>query len=384
MERLLPLARRHGLDVLIVVLTGSAMLELVMKHAPDAPQEGLWFRVAAIGIIVLPLFARQRFPFGAPLAYWILAVSASFIDGALIPGSNSAFVLTMAVAFLLGSARSVRQAQLGLAIAVGGSAIVVYNLPTHSASQLVLIPLLFGVCSFAGFAVRQRGDRAAAAEERAAQAEQNRQFSARIAVAEERTRIARELHDIVAHAVSVMVLQTGAVRHRLPDTLADEKDALRGVEETGRKALSEMRHLLGALRRDDESAERGPQPGLSGLDALLEEVRRAGLAVRLQVLGEPVQLPGPIDLAAYRIAQEGLTNALKHARASRAELSVSYSPAELRLEVRDDGDGPQPGDGLGHGLVGMRERVKIYGGELVAGPGPEGGFVLSARLPLHG
>ena len=108
------------------------------------------------------------------------------------------------------------------------------------------------------------------------------------------------------------------------------------------------------------------------------------MAVRLQVLGEPVQLPGPIDLAAYRIAQEGLTNALKHARASRAELSVSYSPAELRLEVRDDGDGPQPGDGLGHGLVGMRERVKIYGGELVAGPGPEGGFVLSARLPLHG
>jgi signal transduction histidine kinase len=382
-RRLWVLARRYGFDALVVVLAVAAMIEVVIRHtALGAPQETLWLRVAAMGLIVLPLFARRRFPFGAPIAYWLLAVAVSFIDGRLIPLTTGIFILTMVVAFLLGSAPNIRQARLGLVVVVVGAAIVVYNLTTHSAIQLVYIPLLFGVCWFLGFAVRQRGDQAAAAEERATRAERDRQVSARIAVAEERARIARELHDIVAHAVSVMVLQTGAVRHRLPDDFPDEKEALRGVEETGRRALSEMRHLLGALRRDDEAAVLSPQPGMAGLARLLEEVREAGLPVRLEVLGEPVPLPGPIDLAVYRIAQEGLTNVLKHARASHADVSLHYTPGVLQVDVRDDGDGPQPGDGLGHGLVGMRERVKIYGGELAAGPRPEGGFVLSARLPL--
>ncbi|GAA1962354.1 histidine kinase [Microbacterium deminutum] len=377
------IARRNGLDLLIVLLTAAAMIEVLVKPtASDAPQEMRWLRVAAIGLIVLPLFARRRFPFGALIAYWLLAVGVSFIDGQLIPLTTGLFILAMAVAFLLGSLPNLPQAQLGLAVVVGGVAIVVYNLTTHTASQLVFIPLLFGVCWFLGFAVRQRGDQVAAAEDRASRAERDRQASARIAVAEERARIARELHDIVAHAVSVMVLQTGAVRHRLGDDFADEKEALRGVEETGRRALSEMRHLLGALRRDDEAAALSPQPGMAGLDGLLNQVREAGLPVRLEVHGEPIPLPDPIDLAVYRIAQEGLTNVLKHAHASRADVSIRYAPWDLRVEIRDDGDGPQPGDGLGHGIVGMRERVKIYGGELAAGPGPEGGFVLSARLPL--
>jgi len=377
------LARRYGVDALIVFLTVAAMLEVVIRHsALEAPQETLWLRVAAIGLMVLPLFARRRFPFGAPITYWLLGVAVSFIDGRLIPLTTGIFILTMVVTFLLGSAPNIRQARLGLVVVVVGAAIVVYNLTTHSPSQLVFIPLLFGVCWFLGFAVRQRGDQAAAAEERATRAERDRQASARIAVAEERARIARELHDVVAHAVSVMVLHTGAVRHRLPDDFPDEKEALRGVEETGRRALSEMRHLLGALRPDGEGAELSPQPGMAGLDRLLQEVREAGLPVRLEVHGEPVPLPSPIDLAVYRIAQEGLTNVLKHARASHADVSIRYAPRMLQVEVRDDGDGPQPSDGLGHGLVGIRERVKIYDGELAAGPGPDGGFVLSARLPL--
>jgi len=377
------LARRYGVDALIVFLTVAAMLEVVIRHsALEAPQETLWLRVAAIGLMVLPLFARRRFPFGAPITYWLLGVAVSFIDGRLIPLTTGIFILTMVVTFLLGSAPNIRQARLGLVVVVVGAAIVVYNLTTHSPSQLVFIPLLFGVCWFLGFAVRQRGDQAAAAEERATRAERDRQASARIAVAEERARIARELHDVVAHAVSVMVLHTGAVRHRLPDDFPDEKEALRGVEETGRRALSEMRHLLGALRPDGEGAELSPQPGMAGLDRLLQEVREAGLPVRLEVHGEPVPLPGPIDLAVYRIAQEGLTNVLKHARASHADVSIRYAPRMLQVEVRDDGDGPQPSDGLGHGLVGIRERVKIYDGKLAAGPGPDGGFVLSARLPL--
>jgi signal transduction histidine kinase len=196
-------------------------------------------------------------------------------------------------------------------------------------------------------------------------------------------RIARELHDIVAHAVSVMVLQVGAVRHKLPDVLAEDRDALRNVERAGRTALAEMRGLLAAMRRDGEEAELVPQPGLDGLDSLLAELGRAGLPVELHVDGEPFPLPRGIDLSAYRIVQEGLTNALKHARASRADVTVRYEPDELQIEVRDNGEGNSTSDGLGHGLVGIRERVKIYGGEMTAGANGSG-FVLSTRLPLNG
>jgi signal transduction histidine kinase len=205
-----------------------------------------------------------------------------------------------------------------------------------------------------------------------------------VAVAEERARIARELHDIVAHAVSVMVLQVGAVRHKLPDALAEDRDALRGVERAGRAALAEMRRLLAAMRREGDEAELLPQPGLDGLDSLLDEIGRAGLPVALHVHGEPVPLPRGIDLSAYRIVQEGLTNALKHASASDADVTFRYRPDELEIEVRDNGQGTATSDGLGHGLVGVHERVKIYGGEMTAGQANGGGFVLSTRLPLDG
>jgi signal transduction histidine kinase len=182
----------------------------------------------------------------------------------------------------------------------------------------------------------------------------------------------------------VMVLQVGAVRHRLPDALAEDREALKGVEHVGRTALTEMRRLLAAMRRNGDEAELMPQPGLDSLDSLAEDIGRAGLPVRLHVDGQPVQLPRQIDLSAYRIAQEGLTNALKHARASQADVTVEYRPSELQIEVRDDGVGAAGSDGLGHGLVGIGERVKIYGGEMTAGPTPSGGFLLSARLPLRG
>jgi signal transduction histidine kinase len=180
------------------------------------------------------------------------------------------------------------------------------------------------------------------------------------------------------------VLQVGAVRHRMPAALADDREALRGVEQAGRSALAEMRRLLGAMRSDGDGVDLAPQPGLDTLPSLLEEVGHAGLPVQLHVDGEPFPLPRAIDLSAYRIVQEGLTNALKHAHAGHADVTLRYAPDTLRIEVRDDGVGPGTTDGLGHGLVGIRERVTIYGGEMTAGTAPEGGFVLSAGLPLGG
>jgi signal transduction histidine kinase len=144
-----------------------------------------------------------------------------------------------------------------------------------------------------------------------------------------------------------------------------------------------MRRLLGAMRRDGDGVELGPQPGLDNLDSLVEDVGRAGLPVRLHLDGDPFPLPRALDLSAYRIVQEGLTNALKHAQAAHADVTVQYGPEELQIEVRDDGTGAATSDGLGHGLVGIRERVKIYGGEMSVGTAPEGGFVLNARLPLE-
>ena len=179
-----------------------------------------------------------------------------------------------------------------------------------------------------------RGEQAEAAETRATRAEREREAAARIAVAEERARIARELHDIVAHAMSVMVLQVGAVRHKLPHGLEEDRDALGRVERAGRTALAEMRRLLGAMRRDGDGLDLAPQPGLDGLDSLLEDVGRAGLPAELHVEGDPYELPRAIDLSAYRIVQEGLTNSLKHANATRADVTVRYRGRRARHRSR--------------------------------------------------
>jgi signal transduction histidine kinase len=398
MNRLRYLAREYWFELLIAVLAIAGMLELVVgRDSPGAPTTRLWFSVPAVAVLVLPLFARRRFPFATPAAYWLVATALTFVDGLLIPFIGSLGVVGLATAFLLGNLRDDRQAGIGLAIVLGSIVVVVTNIPgPQSASDLIFIPLRFVVAWVAGYALRARAEQAEAAEMRATLAEREREAAemratlaerereaaARVAVAEERARIARELHDIVAHAMSVMVLQVGAVRHKLPQTLKEDRDALGRVEQAGRAALAEMRRLLGAMRRDGEGVELGPQPGLDALDSLVEDVSRAGLPVRLHVDGEPFPLPRAIDLSAYRIVQEGLTNALKHADASHADVTVRYRRDELTLEVADDGTGPGTTNGHGHGLLGIRERVNIYGGEMSAGAARAGGFILSARLPV--
>jgi signal transduction histidine kinase len=379
------LARVYWFDAVVVLLAIEACVEAVVRRgSSNAPTTTLWFVVPALAVTAVPLLARRRFPFGGPATYWVLGAAFSFADGRLLTSETSVFVLGMTAAFLLGNVQDAVKARIGLAIVVGSAAIIVYNVPGGSGSEQIFIPLLFGICWLAGFALHERAEEAEAAEARAAQAEREREVAARIAVAEERARIARELHDVVAHSVSVMVLQTGAVRHKLPKELAEDRDALSHVEQTGRSALAEMRRLLGAMRSDGDGVDFAPQPGVDSLSSLLDEVGRAGLPVELHVDGERFPLPRAIDLSAYRIVQEGLTNALKHAQASRADVTLGYAPEELRIEVRDDGRGTSTSDGRGHGLVGVRERVKIYGGEMTASTGPEGGFVLSARLPIEG
>ena len=383
MSQVRDLARRDWFDVLVAALAALATLEVVLgRGSPGAPRTTLWFCVPAIAILALSVFARRRFPFAGPAAYWLLAGVISAVAPLLLSYAEALFPIGMAAAFLLGNLRDVRRAALGLAVVVGGAATTVWNIPGNSASSLVIIPLEFAISWVAGFAVRERAVQAEAAESRATQAERERDAVARIAVAEERTRIARELHDIVAHAVSVMVLQVGAVRLKLPAALSEDREALKGVEQAGRAALAEMRHLLDAMREDGEGVELGPQPGLDRLDALLQDVGRAGLPVRLQVDGDPLELPRGIDISAYRIVQEGLTNALKHAHATQAEVALSYASDQLGIEVSDNGRGAAEGNGRGHGLIGIHERVKLYGGEMSTATTNGGGFTLTARLPL--
>ena len=378
------LVRRHGFDALIIVGAIYGALDVALRTDPQQVASSRWFAVPAAAICVLPLLFRRRFPFAAPAAVWILGPACSFIDGRLTANTFTIYMAGLAAAFLLGNLRDGVAAAIGLAITVVGSAIVVYNEVDRNNGDFIFIPAVFAIAWLAGFALRAREAQAADAEQRAVHAERERESAAQVAVAEERARITRELHDIVAHSLSVMVLQVGAVRHKLPATMPEDREALIAVEQTGRSALAEMRRLLGGLHDDGPDVALAPQPGLDELDALAERVGRAGLPVQVLVEGTSYALPRAIDLSAYRIIQEGLTNSLKHAHAQRAEVTVSYGADRLAIEVRDDGVGASDSDGLGRGLVGVRERVKIYGGEMTAGASPGGGFVLTARLAVEG
>jgi signal transduction histidine kinase len=247
---------------------------------------------------------------------------------------------------------------------------------------------VFATAWVLGDNMRQRRERVRSLEERAELAEQSREEEARRAVAAERTRIARELHDVVAHSVSVMVVQAGAARRVLEHSPEQAAEAMTQIEAAGRQSLNEMRRLLGVLRRDDDrSFGRDPQPSVEHLDVLVNQVREAGLPVELVVEGEPRPLAAGVDLSAYRIVQEALTNTLKHGGpAARAEVRICYAGDVIEVVVADDGrgsDSDRSDDPGGHGLVGMRERVTLFGGDLQARNRPGGGFVVRATLPLE-
>jgi signal transduction histidine kinase len=212
--------------------------------------------------------------------------------------------------------------------------------------------------------------------------DEQRELQARTAVMVERGRIARELHDVVAHNVSMMVVQAGAATRVLDGEHAAVRSALEVIASTGRETVDEMRALLGMLRSDDGADGLTPQPGLADLDRLARGVREAGLPVTVRIEGEQRALPLALELSAFRIVQEALTNALKHAGPANARVTVRYQEGAVELEVADSGSGPAGVQGTGHGLVGMRERAAMFGGELQAAPSDGGGFIVRARLPL--
>jgi signal transduction histidine kinase len=280
---------------------------------------------------------------------------------------------------------------LGVGISFLG---ILLNVPTMRLlvwlSELLTTWLTFGVAWLLGDLVRARTAALAELRVRAAELEAEREENERLAVQAERARIARELHDAVAHNVSVMVVQAGAARRTL-ETGAGQTavagEALAAIETTGRATLADMRRMVGALRpAEGETYE--PAPSLAGLGALIDRIRGAGIAVELVVEGDRRDLPQGLDLSAYRVVQEALTNTLRHARAASARVLLRYTPDALEVEVVDDGCGAAAAmleaPHHGYGLVGMRERVAMLGGEVTAAPRVGGGFEVRARLPLQG
>jgi signal transduction histidine kinase len=364
--------RRNPWVIDVVLVTGLLLFASVWaKRSGDLP--------AALPLAVaqtLPLLARRRYP----------VLTLALVIAATIPltvHTHSLNPLPPFVAFYSLAAHVNRRTAL-LAGIVGLAALIVPVLyeADYGFAPFVFHLLVFPAAWVLGDNVRTRRAYYSALEEKAVRLERERDEQALRAAAQEQARIARELHDVLAHNVSVMVVQAAAARDVFDAQPAQAREALRSIEQTGRSALQELRRLLGAVRTGD--TELAPQPGLSRLPELVEQVRAAGLAVDLRIEGEPHSLPAGVDLAAYRVVQEALTNAIKHAHASLADVRVRYDRRCVDLVVTDDGVGVSAqGSNGGQGLIGMRERVALYGGELETVTRPEGGFLVRATLPAE-
>ncbi|HTU31036.1 MAG TPA: histidine kinase [Solirubrobacteraceae bacterium] len=291
-------------------------------------------------------------------------------------------LLTVVIAvFSVSVSQPLRRSLIGAAVILPGIAVGVFHISGDAEVKLgnfAFAAIILGGVWVAGRLVRLRTREAS----RLAREGERLEAERLVAVSEERARIARELHDVIAHSVSVMVIQAEAAQEVLKQAPHLVVAPLGAIQETGRQAMVEMSRLVGLLREDGQELGLAPQPGLSELHTLRCEVGRAGLPVSLRIEGEPRQIPIGVDLAAYRILQEALTNTIKHAGPAHAEVTIRYGPDSLELEVIDDGSGTGNGHVGGHGLVGMRERVSVFGGELDAGARPERGYAVRARLPL--
>ena len=373
-DQVVSFLRRYGDEALAAVMTALILLEIALSEWSVSMRLGTAAVAAALG-----LAAARRSQAPLPLLGLMLGISIVTLaapPAARLPTSSVVFAYLLLGIYSAAAHTSGRQTRiaagmvLGLALTapqIDGAGI--------TADTIVFFSLVLGAPWAAGRAVRQRRLNDLELEHEKARTT--------AAIVEERARIARELHDVVAHSISVMVIQARGGRRMLESHPAEARAAFGVIEWTGQQALEEMRRLVGMLRSGQGSLPLAPQPSLKELDTLVEHVRAAGLPVEIAVEGQPRNLPPGIDLSAFRIVQEALTNALKHAGPARARVVLRYRPDELELEVSDDGPGVDTVSGGGYGLVGMHERVSVYGGELQAGRRPEGGYALRVRLPLE-
>jgi signal transduction histidine kinase len=362
-RRVNPLVWDSLLAAFVASIVAATVASQDGAHGPLA-----WVLVVASSA---PLAVRRR----APLP--VLAVVAGVVVVFALVGNGTAAEIALALAAYTVAAHEEwpRVAKCGLPVAIAAGLASQIAAQTHRNWVEVLTGVIgsMGLPILIGRIVFNRRRRLVL----------DRELAAREAVTSERTRIARELHDVVAHSMSVMIVQAGAARTVVDRDPAAAREAIAHVEETGRAGLAEMRRLIGVLTDADEAASTAPMPGLAELDPLLDTVRAAGLPVEVVRTGTSRELPAGADLAAYRVIQESLTNALKHAGPANARVSMDFAADRLTIEVADDGRGPASEPGIGHGLIGMRERVGVFGGTLTTGERPGGGFVVRAEIPVE-
>jgi signal transduction histidine kinase len=373
--------------LLALALAGTAQYEIWAHPLFDDGVPGPRLANAVLLLLItVPLLCRRR----APTVVFALVLVSVGLQVSLIDEARSdqppfqLWIALLVVFYSLGAHAERRRAifagAVGGAVFVGGDLL---DLLSSGASLEDTVPAWFLLAAAygVGFALRGQRIQSTLMAHRAERLEHEREQKARLAVAEERVRIARELHDVVAHAISVIVVQAQAGQRVLEGEQASAREALGSIETTGRQALVEMRRLLGILRKEDRELALAPRPSLLYLDVLAERVREAGLPVELHVEGEARPLAPGVDLSAYRIVQEALTNALKHAGPASAQVVVRYRPGAVELEISDDGRGAVNGREGGHGLVGMRERAALVGGQVESGTNGGRGFTVRARLP---
>jgi signal transduction histidine kinase len=364
-------------DVALALVLGVVSLQSAFDG--QGLKEPGWAVIVLIELAALPVAVRRLRPI-AVLATTLGAAIAGdlFFTGFQFPGPVIALYTVAAHC----------ERRVSLAAAGATAAALVVPASGRAVSEPIFVVAMYAVFAAAwalGDGLRARRAYLAELEARAERSEREQEERARRAAAEEQARIARELHDVISHNVSVMVVQAAAGGDVFATHPERAREALGSIESTGREALAELRRLLGVVRPADEEDRPGfvPQPGLARLPELIEQVTSAGLRVELTVAGEPRKLPAGVDLSAFRIVQEALTNTLKHAQASKADVALRYGGASLELEVVDDGSGAGAG-GAGRGIIGMRERAALFGGRLDAGRRPSGGFAVRATLPIGG
>ncbi|MBK3562983.1 sensor histidine kinase [Streptomyces sp. MBT62] len=336
------------------------------------PDHGTGLRLVAAAAAAVLLTAAWAAGRHCPLAAFGAALTALWLTplAEVPPGGTLGFLALAPTAwalYLVATACRIRTAVIVLVLSLSGAVATALPDFTHRGG-IVPFGLVLATAWTTGYAVRQRRGYA-------------RELLAQT-IAQERLRIARELHDVVAHGMSVITVQAGYGHLVIDDSPDRARAALHVIETTGRETTTEMRRLLGVLRTEDTAPALAPAPGLADLDRLLASTAEAGVQVELVTTGNPRTLPVGIDTSAYRIVQEALTNVVKHAETSRADARIGYGPEELLIEITDQGQGPPGRMGAGHGLIGMRERAAMCGGDFQAGPLPGGGFQVRVQLPL--